>query len=60
MLFTAIKQVETLAEWLDERIIAVRYQILLALPYVVAIVAMMGFRIRSEQPGNLGEPYHRE
>lgn len=25
MLFTAIKQVETLAEWLDERIIAVRY-----------------------------------
>ena len=36
------------------------YQILLALPYVVAIVAMMGFRMRSEQPERLGVPYHRE
>ncbi len=36
------------------------YQILLALPYVVAIVAMMGFRLRSEQPERLGVPYHRE
>jgi ABC-type uncharacterized transport system permease subunit len=36
------------------------YQILLAVPYVVAIVAMMGFRTRSEQPERLGVPYHRE
>jgi simple sugar transport system permease protein len=36
------------------------YQLLLALPYVVAIVAMMGIRTRSEQPGHLGAPYHRE
>ncbi len=40
--------------------VQIPYQILLALPYVVAIVAMMGIRMRSEQPENLGVPYHRE
>ncbi len=36
------------------------YQLLLALPYIGAIVAMMGLRLRSEQPAHLGVPYHRE
>ncbi|WP_170574660.1 ABC transporter permease [Ruegeria atlantica] len=36
------------------------YQLLLALPYIVAIIAMMGIRVRSEQPAHLGVPYHRE
>jgi len=36
------------------------YQVLLAMPYLVAIIAMMGFRIRSEQPERLGVPYYRE
>ena len=40
--------------------VQIPYQILLALPYVVAIVAMMGIRMRSEQPEKLGVPYHRE
>jgi simple sugar transport system permease protein len=40
--------------------VQIPYQILLALPYVVAIVAMMGVRMRSEQPENLGVPYQRE
>lgn len=40
--------------------VQIPYQILLALPYVVAIVAMMGVRTRSEQPEKLGVPYHRE
>jgi simple sugar transport system permease protein len=40
--------------------VQIPYQILLALPYVVAIIAMMGVRMRSEQPEKLGVPYHRE
>lgn len=40
--------------------VQIPYQVLLALPYVVAIIAMMGFRMRSEQPQHLGVPYHRE
>lgn len=36
------------------------YQILLAIPYVFAIVAMMGSRARSEAPSHLGVPYLRE
>ncbi|MCY3877018.1 MAG: ABC transporter permease [Rhodobacteraceae bacterium] len=40
--------------------VQIPYQVLLALPYVVAIIAMMGFRMRSEQPERLGVPYHRE
>ncbi len=39
--------------------IQVPYQILLILPYIFAIVAMMGSRIRSEAPRHLGEPYIR-
>ncbi len=40
--------------------VQIPYQVLLALPYVVAIIAMMVFRMRSEQPQHLGVPYHRE
>jgi simple sugar transport system permease protein len=36
------------------------HQILLALPYVFAIIAMMGSRARSEAPSALGLPYFRE
>jgi simple sugar transport system permease protein len=35
------------------------YQIFLALPYVVAIVLMIGKRQRSEEPKRLGVPYFR-
>lgn len=36
------------------------YQMLLALPYIVAIVAMMQSRARSRAPASLGIPYLRE
>ncbi|HJW91920.1 MAG TPA: ABC transporter permease [Anaerolineales bacterium] len=36
------------------------YQILLALPYVFAILAMVLSRTRSQAPGSLGVPYVRE
>lgn len=36
------------------------YQILLAIPYVFAIIAVMGSRARSEAPSWLGLPYFRE
>ncbi len=36
------------------------YQLLLALPYIGAIVAMIRLQLRSEQPAHLGVPYHRE
>ena len=36
------------------------YQVLLALPYIVAIVLLIGGRIRSEAPLSLGVPYSRE
>ena len=38
----------------------VPFQIMLALPYVAAIVAMMSARTRSEAPASLGVPYARE
>jgi simple sugar transport system permease protein len=40
--------------------VQVPHQILLALPYILAIVAMMGSRARSESPSSLGIPYTRE
>ena len=41
--------------------VAIPYQVLLALPYVVAIIAMMTVRSSSSaQPEHLGVPYHRE
>lgn len=36
------------------------HQILLAIPYIFAIVVMMGSRARSEAPSALGLPYFRE
>jgi simple sugar transport system permease protein len=36
------------------------YQILLALPYVIAIVFLVISRSRSEAPGHLGLPYNRD
>lgn len=39
---------------------AIPYQILLALPYIVALVAMILGRARSVAPGCLGAPYLRE
>lgn len=40
--------------------VQIPYQILLALPYLFAIVAMMGSRLRSIAPRHLGVPYTRE
>ena len=40
--------------------VQIPYQILLALPYIFAIIAMMGSRARSESPSALGVPYIRE
>jgi|SRR3989337_1327457 len=40
--------------------VLIPYQILLAIPYVFAILAMMGSRARSEAPRHLGVPYLRE
>lgn len=36
------------------------YELLLALPYVIAIVFLIISRTRSEAPGQLGEPYSRD
>ena len=38
----------------------VPHQILLALPFIVALIVMMGSRARSVAPKQLGEPYIRE
>ena len=40
--------------------VQIPYQILLAMPYVFAILVLMGSRARSVPPGSLGEPYSRE
>jgi simple sugar transport system permease protein len=40
--------------------VQIPYQILLAMPYVFAILAMMGSRQRSIAPKHLGTPYVRE
>ena len=40
--------------------VQVPYQILLALPYIVAIIALISGRARSNAPDALGTAYHRE
>jgi general nucleoside transport system permease protein len=40
--------------------IQIPYQILLAMPYIFAILLLMGTRARSVPPESLGEPYSRE
>jgi len=40
--------------------VQIPYQILLAMPYVFAILVLMGSRAKSVPPGSLGEPYSRE
>lgn len=40
--------------------VQIPFQILLAIPYVFAILAMIGSRARSEAPSHLGVPYIRE
>jgi len=40
--------------------VQIPYQILLAMPYIFAILVLMGSRARSVPPGSLGEPYSRE
>jgi simple sugar transport system permease protein len=40
--------------------VQIPFQILLALPYVIAILALMGGRARSKPPRHLGETYRRE
>ena len=57
LVFAALESFQLQAQGIG---VQIPYQILLAPPYVVAIVAMMGFRMRSEQPEQLGVPYHRE
>jgi simple sugar transport system permease protein len=36
------------------------FQILLAMPYVLALVVLMSSRVRSQMPGMLGVPYEKE
>ena len=36
------------------------YQLLLGLPYILAIILLITSRTKSEAPAHLGEPYHRE
>jgi len=40
--------------------VQIPYQILLAMPYIFAILVLMGSRAKSIPPGSLGEPYSRE
>jgi general nucleoside transport system permease protein len=40
--------------------VRIPYQFLLMLPYIAAIVVMMGSRARADAPHQLGIPYHRE
>jgi ABC-type uncharacterized transport system permease subunit len=40
--------------------VQIPFQILLALPYVIAILALMSGQARSKPPLYLGETYHRE
>jgi simple sugar transport system permease protein len=35
------------------------FQILLAMPYVIALIALMSSRVRSRMPGALGVPYEK-
>jgi len=36
------------------------FQVLLAMPYIVAIIVMMGTQAKSASPSALGKPYLRE
>jgi ABC-type uncharacterized transport system permease subunit len=36
------------------------FQLLLAMPYIIALFALMSSRVRSRMPGALGEPYIKE
>ena len=36
------------------------FQLLLAMPYVIALLALMSSRVRSKMPGVLGVPYHKD
>jgi simple sugar transport system permease protein len=36
------------------------FQLLLAMPYVIALIALMSSRVRSRMPGVLGVPYRKE
>jgi simple sugar transport system permease protein len=36
------------------------FQLLLAMPYVIALLALMSSRVRSRMPGMLGVPYSKE
>ena len=36
------------------------FQLLLAMPYVIALIALMSSRVRSRMPGVLGVPYVKE
>ena len=40
--------------------VQIPYQLLLAMPYILAILVMMGGRLRSVAPRHLGIPYQRE
>ncbi len=40
--------------------VQIPYQLLLAMPYILAILVMMGGRLRSISPHHLGLPYQRE
>jgi simple sugar transport system permease protein len=40
--------------------VRIPYQILLALPYLLAIIALIAGRARSRAPGSLGAPYWRQ
>lgn len=33
------------------------FQLMLAMPYIIALLALMSSRVRSRMPGALGEPY---
>lgn len=36
------------------------FQLLLAMPYIIALIALMSSRLRSRMPGSLGVPYMKE
>ena len=40
--------------------VQIPYQYLLMIPYIFAIVAVMGSKTKGLRPGHLGMPYHRE
>ena len=40
--------------------VRIPYQVLLAIPYIAAIIVMMSAKAKSEAPSALGVPYARE